>query len=205
MKRLLLVVAANCLLGGCGSPFLHTHAAPGEMTTDPGLVGQWVTLPSNPTQTSAVISSPEKPGSPYLASLVVHHKGEFKTALGVELTLTDIAHARYADLLLAKPDRERMVGQYGFLALPVHQVLKLERKGDVLRVWMFNGDWLASHPHAAGVTTDTVPIGGGTIAFVSASTDRVRELLAEHGDDAGVFAEPVVFRRVVEPPEAETP
>lgn len=88
--------------------------------------------------TRAVISEPKEStdgaGGPYMVALTVQHEGESKTSLTLELTLTEIDGPRYADLFLARAERDRLVGTYGFLAVPVHQVMKLSRDGDELRV-----------------------------------------------------------------------
>lgn len=188
--------AVAAAMGGCGSPMLHSAAAPGTAVADPDLIGEWAS--SEPLQVRAVIVPPA-PGAPAnasSASLTVHDKGEFRTALTIELALTEIRGVRFADLFLARPERDKLVGAYGFLVVPVHQVVKVERDGDTLTVRQFRGDWLETHADGPAYAHDRVAVGGGEVVMITAETARLRDLLAAHADDPAAFSEPIVFRRV---------
>jgi hypothetical protein len=187
-----VVVAALGLIGGCGAPFLHSAAEGGTGVVDSGIAGEWVTS----GQTTTRVTIREGVGGRYLATLTVHDKGEFKTSLGVDLTLNDIGNARYADLFLSREDRDHMVQTYGFLAVPVHQTVKLRREGDELRVWQFDGRWLERNAVNEGFASDRMVVGGGEMTVVTAPTDQVRASIAKNGDKAEVFGEPLLFRRV---------
>ena len=194
-----LVIAASGVIAGCGTPFLHSASGNGPLIRDPGLAGERTTAGA-PT-THAVIHDPKDSaggggdGGPYVVALTVQHDGESKTSLTLDLTLTEIGGARYADLFLARAERDRLVGTYGFLAVPVHQVIKISRDGDELRVWSFNGSWLEGTAQGGMFSHDRITVGGGEVEMVTAPTDKVRELIARHGNDGAAFAEPLVFRR----------
>lgn len=178
-------------VGGCGSPFLHSAASSGASVRDPGLVGEWVTR--DDTVARAVIDSA---GDQYTVSLTVHHKGEFKSALKLELNLTDIGEARYADLFLSRDDRDKLVGTYGFLAVPVHQVMKLSRSGNELRVWTFDGSWLEGQTKAGLIGQERVTVGGDSTIMITGSTEAIRQMLAKYGNDPKAFDDPMIFYRV---------
>lgn len=197
IQRLLgITVAALCALGGagCGSPFLHPAAS--ASTSDPGLIGEWAT--AEPMEIRASIAPPlsGSTGTAYAVALTVHEHGEFKTALNLDLMLTEINGDRYMDLFLSRPERDKLVGAYGFLVVPVHQVMKAVRDGDTLKVWSFRGDWLENHTTRGLFAHDRVTVGGGEVPLVTAPMERIRELLARHGGDPAAFGDPIVLQRV---------
>lgn len=187
---------ACALAGGCGTPTVHPSAAPGTVVADPGLPGEWAA--DEPLQLRAMIRPAMSDGksAAYTASLTVHDKGEFKTALGLELTLTEIETVRFVDLFPARPDRDRLVGMYGFLAVPVHQVMRIDRDGDTMTVRPLLADRPEDRADGAPVSRERIVVGGGEIAMITASTRRLRDLLAEHANDPAAFGDPIVFRRI---------
>lgn len=182
-------VAAACCLSACSTPFVSPVHTPASTILDPGIVGAWVS--EGPSQYRAIVAEPSD-GS-YPVTVVVSDKGAVKTALNLEVALTDIEGTQYADLFLARSEREKLVGEYGFLVLPVHQVARVERDADSLQVWFLKGEWAGRVDGRFALRT--VPIGGGETTVVLADTDRVRKLLAEHAADPAMFADPIVFRR----------
>jgi hypothetical protein len=185
-------------LSGCGSPLLHPASTVNDSVADAGIIGEWTA--TAPMQLRAVITAgpADSSGCPYAATLTVHDKGEFRTALGFELMLTDIGSSRYADLFLARPDRDKLLGAYGFLAVPVHQVMKVDRDGDTLTVRPFRGDWLESQTQGVGERTfthDRVAVGGGDVVMITARTEQLRDLLSRHSADPAAFGDPIVFHR----------
>lgn len=189
-----IAAASVVWLAGCGSPFLSPAAT--ENLRDPGLVGEWAT--TDPLAIRAEITAPDEAGGPYALALTVHDEGEFRTALSVDLTLTEVGGSRYVDLFLSSAERDKLVGSHGFLVVPVHQVMKAARDGNTLTVWPFRGDWTGEAPG------QRVTVGDGEVPLVTASTDRVREMLARHGGDAGAFGDPIIFRRIA-PAAGERP
>jgi len=179
------------MLVGCAPAFLHSAALPGRPVSDPGLVGEWVT--SGDTVTRATVSESEDPGM-YRVALTIHHKGEFKSALTLDLTLAGSESATFVDLFLAKPEREKLVGAYGFLVLPVHQVMKIARERNEVRLWPFNEQWLQREGES--YPSERMAIGGGETTVVTAPSEQVRDLLERHADDPNAFGDPIVFRRV---------
>jgi hypothetical protein len=136
----------------------------------------------------------ETSDGPYRVTLGVSHKGEPKTTLRLELSVVDAGSNRYADLFLAKEEREKLVNGYGFLVLPVHQIMKMSREDDTLRVWTFDERWLDKQS-AAGLPHDRFAIGGGTITVITAPKEQVQQLIAG-AEEPGQFGDPIVFRRV---------
>jgi hypothetical protein len=175
---------------------LHPAATSGTLFADPGLVGEWAATEPLQVRAAVAAASSDAKGPSYTASLTVYDKGELKTEMTLELMLTDVGSIRVADLFLARPDRDKLVGMYGFLAIPVHQVMKTDRDGDTLTVRPFRGDWLASHTDGGAVTHDRVAVGGGEVVMVTAPTERLRDLLVRHADDPRAFGDPIVFHRI---------
>lgn len=186
------VVLLMGLAGGCGTPFLNSAATSNSLVNDPELVGEWTS--EGDTITRAKIAS--QSAGKYEVILTVHHKGEFKSQVDLDVTLTDIGEARFWDLYLARSSREKLVSTYGFLAVPVHQIMKISRMGNELRVWNFNAAWLDSTAKSEKIGSNHIALGGGEVSMVTAPTDQVRDLILRHANDPAAFEAPIVFRRV---------
>jgi hypothetical protein len=189
----MLAIAVSLGLGGCGSPLLHPAATPGQSFLDPGLVGDWRTSDADaPTQVRLSISGPAQPDQPYRTAITLHHDRQLKTALDLDVTLTELNGVRFADLFLARSERDRLVEYYGFLTLPTHQLMKLSREGDMLTVWAFDGNWLTQGTEAQ---YDRVTVGGDDIVLVTAPTAHIRDTISRHASDPRAFGAPMVFKR----------
>ena len=190
MKRSILLVMAAALIA-CSTPSLQPLAGPESLVSDAGLVGTWAMEP--PNELRVVVT--EGTDGRYLGALDVQNAGR-TTSLMLELSLTQIGGDRYVDLFLAKPERDALAGRYGFLALPVHQFMMLERNGDELRVTSFKAHWLKE----ASATTkafamEILPVGGNEIGVVTADSGSLNDFLRAHAHDPGATAPPMVFRR----------
>ena len=190
MKRSIIVMMATALFA-CSSPSLQPLAGPQSLVSDPGLVGTWAMEP--PNQIRVVVT--EGTDGRYLGALDVQSASP-TTSMMLDLSLTQIGADRYVDLFLAKPEREALAGRYGFLALPVHQFMMLERDGDELRVTSFKAHWLRQ---AAATTNafamEVLPVAGHEIGVVTADSGSLNEFLRVHAHDPGATAPPMVFRR----------
>lgn len=193
VRAVAIVIAWIGGLSGCGSPFLHTAATPEQSMSDPRLIGDWFTPDEHPTH--ARISEPQ-PGK-YLLALTVNHDKDPPTRLALDMTVTRIGNDQYADLFLSRDERNGLVQRYGFLVVPVHQVMKIASTTDELRVWSFEGSWLEETAKRGGWAHDRVAVGEGESVMIAGSTTHVRDLIRKHGDDPKAFGEPIVFRRVV--------
>jgi hypothetical protein len=193
MNRTRTTVAALAVIfWGCSVPSVQPLYGPDSLLPDAGLVGEWVS--EGPTVTRVGVS--EGSDGRYRGALAVHHEGELKTVLNLELSVTQIGEDRYVDLYLAKPDREGLAARYGFLALPVHQFMMTHREGDVLRVWAFDPNWLKRAAADHAFACEILPIGGQSIAVVTADSGTFREFLREHAHDPGSLLSPMVFHRL---------
>ncbi len=190
-RRVLILSSASAMLAGCGSPFLHPAATGGAPVHDAGLAGEWAT--DGPTVSRVLVREDE---GRYDVSLTVRHEGETRTSLELDLSLTDIGGARYADLFLDESERDRLVGTYGFLVVPVHQTVRIARAENELRVWFFDGAWLERKARAGALSDDRVVIGHDAVTLVTAPAEEVRAFIARHAGEPGAFGEPVLFRRV---------
>jgi hypothetical protein len=192
-----VVAGALCGMCGCGSPFLHPAATSG--VADAGLVGEWV---SSDPEIRAVIapSDGEHAAGKYGVGLTVYDDGEHRADLSLELTLFEADGTRYADLFLSRTERDELVNAYGFLVVPVHQIMKVVRERDSLTVWSFRGDWLEETVSSGSFAYERVAIGGSDIVMVTAPTERIKALLARHSEDDRLFGAPIVFRRSASAP-----
>ncbi len=183
-----VLVAAALMTTGCATPFLHGVGS--GLVRDEGLVGEWVN--DGETVTHAKIASGI---NGYAVALTVHHKGELRTSVTLDLTLSDAGGARFADLFLSRDERDKLVGTYGFLVIPAHQVMKIHREGDKLHVWTLRETWTAPAGADPGIAHDTAIVGGTTTTLVTASPGQVREWLGHRADDSAAFGEEIVFYR----------
>ena len=185
---------ATCMgaVGGCSSPSLHPLAGPDSLVQDYGLPGEWAT--DGPTVTRVIVT--ETPDGKYSGALTIHQNAEAKAALGLEISLTQIESDHYVDLFLAKPDRERLAAKFGFLALPVHQLMMVQREEDTLTVWTFDAEWLRRAGKERSFACEVLPIAGRDVAVITAETGSLRQYLSKHAHDRGVLSAPMVFHRV---------
>lgn len=189
-----LASAALATIVGCGAPFLHSPLAGSVPARDPGLIGEWTAV--EPIAIRAIIS--ERGGEPGLYSgrlITTSDSGETISEVTVDLQLAEVEGALFADLFLARPDRDRLVESYGFLAVPVHQVLRLERDGDTLAARAIQGDWLEANTVGDGFAHERVAVGGGDVVLITASSERARGLIERHAAEPSLLGAPIVFHR----------
>lgn len=187
-----IAVVMIVMLSACSTPSIHPVYAPESLVQDPGLVGEWAT--DGPTASRVVVSNGAD--GKYLGALTVHQNTELKTSLNLEVSLTQIGEDHYVDLYLAKADREALAAHYGFLALPVHQFMMINREDDVLRVWTFNADWIQRAGSENAFASEVLPIGGRDIAVITADSGSLSGFFRKHAHDAGALSPPMVFHRV---------
>jgi hypothetical protein len=193
-----IAAVMSLTLWACSAPSLHPLYAPDSLVQDPGLVGEW----ASDGQTVARVVVSEGSDGKYLGVLTIHHDAELKTGLSLEVSLTQIGEDHYVDLYLAKRERETLAGRYGFLALPVHQFMMIERKDDVVRLWMFDAGWVRKAALANAFACEILPIAGRDIAVITADSGSLNGFLRAHAHDAGALLQPVVFHRVGQAPVA---
>jgi hypothetical protein len=195
-RKWTIALVTTVILSACSSPSIHPLYGPESLVQDPGLVGEWAT--DGPTVTRVLVS--EGSDGRYLGALTVDLKGELKTSLNLEVSLTQIGEDQYVDLYLAKTDRGTLAAHYGFLALPVHQFMMIKREDDVLRVWMFSADWIQRAGPENAFASEILPIGGHEIAVITADSGSLSGFLRKHAHDPGALSPPIVFRRVAHGP-----
>lgn len=189
MRRLIIVMMAAALFA-CSSPSLQPLAGPESLVSDPGLVGTWAMDP--PNQIRVVVT--EGMDKRYVGALDVQNASR-TISLMLDLSLTQIGDDQYVDLYLAKSERDALAGRYGFLALPVHQFMMLERNGDELRVTSFKAGWLQEAAATNAFAMEILPIAGREIGVITADSGSLTGFLRLHAHDPGATAPPLVFRR----------
>jgi hypothetical protein len=184
-------IGACLLLSGCGTPSLHTVAPPGAVITDPGLAGRWLCGDDAEYTANVTLN-----GSEYAVALTVTQPGQSMVTVPLEVRLTEIGGLVYADLYLARTERDLLAGRYGFLVLPVHQIARVARDGDSLNVAFFTGEWVGRAAERGALAVARVPLGGNESAAIAVgSTERLRSYLAKHGGDPRTFSAPLNFKR----------
>ncbi len=84
------VVVLLGLAGGGSTPFLNSAATSKSLVSDPEIVGEWIS--EGDTITRAEIAS-QNAGKNEV-TLTVRHKGELKSQVDLDVTLTNIGDAR---------------------------------------------------------------------------------------------------------------
>lgn len=122
--------------------------------------------------------------------------------LALDAWLVQLGDARFADLVASKAQREALADEHQALAIRAHQLVKVERKGDVLTVWQLDEKELRRRIDAGEITlahADLDASEGGPTWILTASTPALQRALTEHGGDTGLFESPQVLHRMVRP------
>jgi hypothetical protein len=190
--------AAACVgaaaVAGCSTPMLSPVYTSDAVVPDPGLAGTW--LCEGELRMQAVVA--ERPGPRYDVDLTVWHRGEEKTRLHLDVRLVRLGESMYGDLYLAADERSDLVGRYGMLAVPVHQVVRYSRDGDSLDMRMLESTWMNRTLSGAGDSpaSQRVRTGDeGELTVLTASTGELQRFLEQHADDPGAFGARHAFRR----------
>lgn len=193
---LMPLFASLTILAACSTPFLNSPIGAEQPLKDQGIAGEWrlEAEEGDDTQMSATVTPTQ--GDMYRVALHIAEKGVTRTDLSLDVRLTQIGQATYADLYLAEPQRKKLMDVYGGLAVPVHQLLKYERQEDQLTVWQFDATWLNRTVQNAGLASEPVLIGGGGTTLITAPTDVIRRLIEKSATSDQAFHEPMVFRRL---------
>ena len=180
--------------GACSVPFLRPLHRPETVIKDDRVVGTWSS--EGEMRVRAVVAKTD--GAAYAATLDVWYEKEHKATLTADLWLVRLGAATFADLLLDKKTRDRLVQSHGLLIVPMHQIFRLELDGDTLEVRSLDVDWLekalrggvVSLPHTFQPTED------GEIPVVTAATDEIERFFRENVDRAEAFDDATIFTRV---------
>jgi hypothetical protein len=186
-------IAWVAVLAGCSTPSLGPIATTSTAVSDPGILGTWTT--ESPWPMTATVSA--QAGDTYMLDLTVTPRDGSPVRRRIDLKLVDIGKHRYADLYLEHLDRDGLFGTYGHLAIPVHQIMKLERTGNTLKAAPIDQAWLekAVGDAKSGVSHQRVPAAGGEFLILTASPAEIQRFLASHADDARAFPSPYIFQR----------
>ena len=178
---------------GCAVPFLRPLHTPATLVRDDGLRGTW--LSEGKTRVQAVVVAAE--GAAYRVTLDVWHDGEHKTTLVADLSLVRLEGELFADLELAKEARNRVAQTYGLLLLPMHQIFRLERAGDTLRVRSLDDDWLeeALRRGVISLAHEYQPGEDGEVLVITAPTDELQRFFRENAARIEAFRDVATFER----------
>ncbi len=165
-----VLIAAMLTIGGCARPLVSVHALATDenATFDPGLVGMWEYRESDEDegeytedQEQFTLEISAEGERAYLCVLTGKGFGDdsdikdFRHEL--DMRIVEIGDAVFADFALTDDEAERILGVEGIMwAVPIHHIVRIERKGDVLRIAMGEEDEdqptdraLRGVPHAA--------------------------------------------------------
>lgn len=200
--RMLSMIACVPMIAACSTPFVNSGVGAGQALSDPKVVGDWKPADAD-DEDSAVLHIEAAPGARDVYRVVLTEcVGDKTRTLELEARLTELGGRKFADLFLAKSVREDLVGVYGGLAVPVHQMLKYTCDGDELKLWQLDSKQFEKLAAEAELTSTRVVIGGGsatgdgTLSMIVAPTEQIRKFLAAHADDEDIFDALDAYRRV---------
>lgn len=173
---------------GCSAPSLHSIASDAVMVDDLGLAGPWVDAQSG----LFVRVQRNAPGT-YVVSASAGNGPAPDVRYDFDVSLVELGGKRFADLSVAKAVRPEANEYYGEMVLHPHEFWKVRRRGDILRLWPLDAKVLRTAASLDG----TVIAGdnGGTFVLTS-DTAALQRYVTEHADEAGLYEQPMVLRRV---------
>ena len=184
-------------LAACSVPSLHGVHSSDVSVDDPGLAGLWS------DDGGDLIAKIDRTGyGTMTVDLAISDDQHRSHNLALDAWLVQLGDARFADLVPGKAQREALVHEHQALAIRMHQLVKVERKGDVLKIWEVDEKELRRRIDAGEITLDHAELDaseGGPTWVLTAPTPVLQRVLTEHGKDGGLFESPNVLHRMVRP------
>lgn len=182
--RLLLAALAVCLaLAGCYVQSLNTLVTDDIVTYDADLVGTWVAEDDEEFVFTLVDTTQ---GTYVLLCDESGAQGRF------EAVMVELGGAKFLDIYPEEPQSEN--GFYKDHLLRVHNILRIERDADTLKVADFDAEWLATMIDQKKVSIDHVPLDGAVL--LTAPTKDLQGLVRKYAKSTEAFSDPVRLRRM---------
>ncbi len=191
----ILGVWAMVGLAACSVPSLHGVHSSDVSVDDPGLVGLWS------DDAGDITAKIDRTGHGMMTvDLRLADEQHRSHNLALDAWLVQLGDVRFVDLVAAKAQREALAHEHQALAIRAHQLVKIERKGNVLTVWQLDETRLRRRIDAGEITLEHADLDaaeGGPSWILTASTPALQRALTEHGGDAGLYESPQVLHRMV--------
>ncbi|MCA9619445.1 MAG: hypothetical protein KC731_10485 [Myxococcales bacterium] len=198
LTTLLVGLLALLSVVACSAPSLHGIHSSDRAVDDRGLAGVWRDDSGN----LVLDVTRQGPGHFALRVTMVDDETSLPHVLKLDAHLVELEGARFADLVLSKPQREALFDQHMALALRTHQLVKLERHGDALTLWQLDDVKLRRELAQGTIALDHAVLDhaeGGPRFVLTANTPALQRFLGAHAHDTALFDELAVVHRWVRP------
>lgn len=190
----LLFAASTCLgaltIAGCSTPSLQPLYAQDKSDTVElkELVGVWQEK-DNATRYEILAGAENL----YVLTITKADGHESEESLSAfDVYLVKVGQTTMADLSPRESERNRMAERYGTAALALHVPLKIELRGDELRVWQTGSkaEGLIEADQALCPSATS-----GDLRLLTGNTPQVRALLEKHSTNEDFWGSPMVLAR----------
>ena len=184
-RFLAFVVACGCLLAsGCYVQSLEPLYTDAVVAYDPALVGTWV---AEEDDEFVFTLSDTTRGIYTLLCDESGHTARF------DAVLVDIDGVSFLDIYPEEPDNENSF--YKDHLLRVHNILRVDRDADTLKVADFDAEWLETMVAKKRVSVASVPRDGAVL--LTAPTVDLQGFVRKYAHVPEAFSEPVRLRRTL--------
>lgn len=182
LRTVSIGVAVCATLAGCYVQSLRPLYSDKIVTYDGDLLGKWVSVEDD--EFTFTLEDTAR-GMYTLISSESGVTGRFQAVL------VDIEDVEFLDILPEAPKNEN--GFYADHLLRVHNILRVQRDADTLRVSAFDPEWLETMAAQKELTVDQVPLDGAVL--LTASTRDLQSFVRTYAHTPAAFTDPVKLVR----------
>jgi len=175
-------IAVCITVAGCYVQSLRPLYSDAIVTFDPDLVGTWAAEEDD----EFTFTLEDTARGAY--TLISDEGGATARFQGV---LVDIDGVEFLDVLPEEPDNENSF--YKDHLMRVHNILRIDRDADTLRVSDFDAEWLSTMTDSGKVVVDHVPLDGAVL--LTASTPSLQSFVRRYARTPEAFSDPVLLVR----------
>ncbi len=169
-------------VAGCYVQSIRPLYSDAIVTFDPDLVGTWV------SEEDEEFSFTLEDTARGMYTLISNESGATARFQGVLVSLEGV---EFMDILPEEPDNEN--GFYKDHLLRVHNILRVDRSVDTLRVADFDAEWLSTMTDSGEIEIDHVPLDGAVL--LTATTPALQSFVRKYAHTPEAFSDPVVLVR----------
>jgi hypothetical protein len=178
-----LLLLAAAVLAGCQTPSIRPLASDDKRITDAALVGRWQ---SEEGDTYTVQVEDDH----YLVVIEDHDK-QIDHKWNLEVQPIQLGKYRFADISVAKKERDTIDERWGPLFVPTHMFVRytVDVGAGSLKLWTLKADWLSKQRVRPSYTSfDYVHIDPFDLrVMLTADTRDLQTFLESHADDPNAF------------------
>ncbi len=203
MKRIALILvlaAASILLGGCIVISLQPFYTEEAVVELPQLDGEWSLLRDAGEDVSG-----KKIKHWVFRGTVVQTYDEHGIGSILRIKYFKIDDTLFMDVTAGEPDESRLNRWWYMHVIPVHSLLRLDMKGEVLILTPLNYDWLEERVESKETSLPFIWLKGDDMMVFSADPGRWMDFLKKHKDSPEAFSKDLSYRlkRIVKPENGE--